>query len=88
MLVKLVSMEARCRFLSMVSHDACYEIIYPLVEDGGEGVHDAYHLILNDGSELKDAFGGFPPLPNREVPYVSNCTFRASRCWEYLPSRS
>lgn len=56
-MVKLVSMAAQMRFLPMVSPESVYEIIYPVVEDGGEGVHDGFHLILNDGSDLKVAFG-------------------------------
>ena len=46
MLVKLVSMQARSKFLPMVSSECVYEIIYPIVEDGGEGIHEEYHLIL------------------------------------------
>lgn len=65
MLVKLVSMETRCRLLPMISPDCVYEIVYPIVEDGDEGVHAKYHLILNGGSDLKEAFGSFPALPMR-----------------------
>ena len=73
MLVKLTSMETQNRLLPLISPNAIYEIVYPIVEEGGEGVHACYHLILNAGSDLKPAFGSFPPLPMRlrmvcEVP--------------------
>ena len=57
----------------MLYNEAVYEMTCAVVEVGGEGVHEDYHLILNERSELSSVWVPFPSLPFRlkrlsEVP--------------------
>ena len=45
--------------------EAVYEMTCAVVEVGGEGVHEDYHLILNERSELSSVWAQFPSLPLR-----------------------
>ena len=46
-------------FLGEFFSDCVYEIERPMVEIGGEGIHDEYHLELNQNSFVKEVIASF-----------------------------
>ena len=63
MMLKLSSIGVLDWFLGELFSDCVYEIERPVVVIGGEGIHDEYHLELNQNSFVREVIASFPSLP-------------------------
>lgn len=63
MVARMCGRAERDRFMRRILVGAIFEISHLWVCDGGENVHDQFHLQFNEDTEMKHATGLFPTFP-------------------------